>query len=159
MKRSVLIIFFAIIAIALILSVILIFTGKNRVVITSQEPPTPSLLINGFTVNLEIADTEQKKNEGLSNRDFLPQNSGMLFVFDTPGEYVFWMNEMNFPLDFIWLNGNKVVQTNENVPAPLKGEPPAVIKPEYAVDKVLEVNAGFIKSASVKIGDEVKINL
>ncbi len=159
MKRYSLIIFFAVIAVVLILSAILFFTGENITVIAPQEPSTPSLSVNGHIVNLEIADTEQKRNEGLSNRDNLLQNSGMLFVFDTPGEYVFWMKEMKFPLDFIWLNGNKIVQINENIPAPSTGEPPAVIRPDYPVDKVLEVNAGFIKSAAVKIGDEVKINL
>ncbi len=158
MKRRLLTILLIIIAVAAISFAVFTLIPKNGSNNTSPETTTPSLSINGRVIYLEIADTEQKRTEGLSGRDSLPQNSGMLFVFDTPGQYEFWMNEMRFPLDFIWLNENKVVQTDENIPAPPKDALPAFIRPEYAVDKVLEVNAGFIKSASIKIGDEVKIS-
>ena len=153
--------------IALIGAGIFLISGENSPA-TSQNATTsltlpqtqsPRLSVNDHIIYLDISDTPEKRTQGLSGRDSMPQDHGMLFIFDSPQKPQFWMYEMKFPLDFVWINGNKVVQLNENIPAPLTGESPAVIRPDYPVDKVLEVNAGFIKSAAIKIGDEVKINL
>ncbi len=157
MKRGILIILFIV---AIILTTIFMLIGKKEAVSEQQNPPPiPSLSINGHLINLEIADTVQKRTAGLSGRSSLPQDTGMLFIFDSPQKYQFWMYEMKFPLDFIWLDGNKVVQIDENVPAPAENGPIAAISPKYAADKILEVNVGFIESTGIKAGDEVKINL
>src|SRR4030042_2564613 len=62
--------------------------------------------INGQKIFVEIADTPEKRSQGLSGRDNLSQNQGMLFIFNQPAIPSFWMKDMNFPLDFIWINNN-----------------------------------------------------
>ncbi len=80
----------------------------------------------------------------------------MLFVFDRPGRHGFWMKGMNFPLDFIWINGGRVAQITENVPAPKNGEAPLSLAPQVEVDTVLEVNGGFAGKYQIKVGDKVE---
>ena len=83
----------------------------------------------------------------------------MLFDFPKPDIYQFWMNDMNFPLDFIWINGGKVVEITENVqpPSQTQGQP-VVVKSYFSVDKVLEVNAGFVTRNNLKVGDTAVLN-
>lgn len=119
----------------------------------------PSLTLNGHQINLEIADNHTERQQGLSNHPPLTDNEGMLFVFDRPGDYGFWMKDMLFPLDFIYLNGNIVVDLIENVPAPQPGETPATVRAKSSFDKVLEVNAGLIAKIGVKVGDKASILL
>lgn len=109
---------------------------------------------------VEVAASSNLRRLGLSGRDGLGENSGMLFVFDHSDFYDFWMKDMKFPLDIIWIKNNKVADLEENVPPPLAGAPdasPPVYKPEAPADSVLEVKAGFAGKNQVKIGDEVKI--
>lgn len=109
-------------------------------------------------LTVEVAATEQERAKGLGGRDSLDPNSGMLFVFDKPGRPQFWMKGMRFPLDFIWIDGRRVVGIIENVPAPQK-DPDGVL-PLYSstvdVDKVLEVNAGYVKSHGIAVGDSLR---
>src|SRR4051812_1798797 len=66
--------------------------------------------IAGQHVVVDLATTPTTREQGLSGRAALPENHGMLFVFDTPGVYPFWMKDMNFPIDMIWIsNDMKVV--------------------------------------------------
>jgi uncharacterized membrane protein (UPF0127 family) len=89
----------------------------------------------------------------------LPLQAGMLFVFSTSQVRTFWMKDMNFPLDFIWINQNQVVKIDENVPAPInKLDPPQVILSDKPVNQVLEVNAGFVSKNHISIGDKVVLN-
>lgn len=102
---------------------------------------------------IELADNEAKIIQGLSGRTSLAKDHGMLFVMNKKDKYVFWMKEMRFPLDFIWIDGQKVVDITENVPYPKEGQPIAQVAPKTWSDKVLEVNAGMASSSGVKIGD------
>ncbi|MGB9707015.1 MAG: DUF192 domain-containing protein [Microgenomates group bacterium] len=104
---------------------------------------------------VEIAKTPQQKERGLSGRDFLPENQGMIFVFEKPDFLGFWMKGMKFPLDFVWIKDNKVVEISENI-KPEDFQPPRVLQLKIPVDKVLEVNAGFVKKYGIIIGDELR---
>jgi len=77
----------------------------------------------------------------------------MLFIFPKPGRPNFWMKDMNFPLDFIWISGGQVVQLSTNIPAT---QPPVTLTPDQPIDQVLEVNAGFIDKYGIKVGNEVR---
>jgi uncharacterized membrane protein (UPF0127 family) len=83
----------------------------------------------------------------------------MLFVFEEPGIYPFWMIEMQFPLDFVWIgSGCTVVDLTENVPSPQPGEDSGDLpryRPAAEVQYVLEINAGEIESAGISTGDAV----
>jgi len=60
--------------------------------------------IAGQDIKVDLALTEAQREQGLSGRQSLNENEGMLFVFDSPGNYPFWMKDMNFPIDIIWLS-------------------------------------------------------
>ena len=65
---------------------------------------------------------------------------------------------MNFPLDIIWINGNKIVDISKNIQAPKNtGRLPVIISPSTKIDKVLELSAGAVEKFNIKIGDEIKI--
>lgn len=111
------------------------------------------------TIYVEVSKTPEARNQGLSDRKSLEQNHGMLFVFDKVGNYSFWMNKMNFNLDFIYIADNKIVDLIEDVPFPKNGETPVSIKSEKQFNKVLEVNAGVIKLLKLKVGDPVSFSV
>ncbi len=132
---------------------------------SGQKTPSSSVTINQQTFKVEVAHTPQELMKGLSDKPFLPQNQGMLFIFNKPGMYAFWMRGMKFPLDILFINGNKIVTIYENLPpAPFNIQNPtcediSCYQPSEPVDKVLEINAGLVKKYDIKKGDGIKINL
>lgn len=118
------------------------------------------LTINGNTLKVEIADTKDARNKGLGGRESLATDSGMLFKFEKADKYPFWMKGLKFPLDFIWIRNNIVVDFLQNIEFPKPGQQdPAltVYAPKVPVDMVLEVNAGTIDSLNIKEGDVIKL--
>lgn len=121
-----------------------------------RHPIGEKAIINGHTINLDLAVTEAEKEKGLGYRDSLAPDHGMLFVYDHPDRYGFWMKGMKFPLDFIWINGNIVADISQNIPHPVsQTAQPVSLAPSVPADKVLEVNAGVVKSLGIRIGDPV----
>lgn len=104
---------------------------------------SPTLSIAGTTLTIEIADDALERAQGLSGRDALQPNTGMLFLFEDALIPSFWMKDMNFALDFLWIRDGIVVDVTENVPAPTGDDLPTY-SPNQPVDTVLEVNAGWI---------------
>lgn len=98
-----------------------------------------------------IANTDTIRAQGLSNTRFLSPHTGMLFVFDTPNMYGFWMKDMNYPLDIIWLDETlRVVHTEENL------QPhsyPTIYGDTVISSYVLEVPAGFIRAHGIVRGE------
>ena len=97
---------------------------------------------------LEIADTEEKRKRGLGGREGLCETCGMLFIFDSPGRYGFWMKGMRFNIDILWLNDGRVVYKEENV-ASTKTE---TMTPSVAAESVIELPA----KSGIEIGDVIK---
>lgn len=124
-----------------------------------RHPLGAEAIINGHTIRLELAVTATEKEKGLGYRDSLPANGGMLFVYQNKDRYGFWMKGMRFPLDFIWITGNTVVDMSQNIPQPVGDTAqPVSLAPSVAADKVIEVNAGDIDRLGVKIGDLVQFS-
>lgn len=122
-----------------------------------RHPIGEKAIINGHTIKLELAVTEAEKEKGLGYRDSLAADDGMLFVYDNPQRYGFWMKGMKFPLDFIWINGNVVADISQNIPPPVSPTArPVSLTPSVPADKVLEVNAGVVQSLGIRVGDLVQ---
>ena len=87
----------------------------------------------------------------------MAENHGMLFTFPEESNINFWMKDMMFPLDFIYLDKNfKVVDTiSDQEPCPLKGDCP-LIKTKSKFTYVIEVNSGFIEKNEIEIGTQFK---
>jgi len=122
-----------------------------------KHPLGEKVIIDGHTINVEVSVTEAEKEKGLGYRSSLAPNAGMLFVYQTKDRYGYWMKGMEFPLDYIWILDNTVVDLSPNIPAPATpDQQPVSLAPKTAVNKVLEVNAGLIAKDGIKIGDTVK---
>jgi uncharacterized membrane protein (UPF0127 family) len=113
--------------------------------------------IAGVKLKVDLALTPPEQEQGLSGRTELKENEGMLFVFGHPDKYLFWMKDMNFPIDMVWIGENlRVVYIKKNA---LPASYPQSYGPGVS-DKdalyVLEVVAGFSDKNNLKEGDRVQ---
>ena len=135
-------------------------TATTVITVTTAVPSAATssqIVLDGVNLYVEIASTPEAQQRGLSGRDSLPPNHGMLFDFNSEGEgtYGFWMPDMRFPLDIIWFNAQRhVVYIQQNLP-PCPPAPQAcpVYTPPVNALYVLEVNAGFVQAHNVSLGD------
>lgn len=106
---------------------------------------------NKCQIRAELADTETERSRGLGGRGFLPEKGGMLFVFDSKDKHCFWMKDMKFPIDIIWLDDvKKVVNIESNVKPDTY---PTGYCPESLARYVIEVNAGMAAELNWDAGD------
>lgn len=119
-----------------------------------------TVTINSATYKVELAKTRKEQEQGLSGRKNLASDAGMLFVFDKPSYYSFWMRGVKFPLDIIFISSGKVSAAYENLQPASANENPPQYGFDVVSDQVLEVNAGEISKNNIKVGDVVtfKIN-
>ena len=114
-----------------------------------------SLVINEVPVIVTLADTPEERARGLSNTPDLPDNEGMLFIFEEAGNYRFWMKDTLIPLDIIWIdNDQKIVHIERNVQPDTY---PTAFGPTEPARFVLEVNAFFVNTFNLGVGDKVMI--
>ena len=109
------------------------------------------LKINNATLNIEFARTDAERQKGLSGRESLASESGLLFIFELPGRYGFWMKDMKFPIDIIWIDENKKIADITANFLPLSF--PQTFLPASPIKYVLEVNAFWAEKNNIKIGD------
>jgi uncharacterized protein len=119
-----------------------------------------NVTVNGLVLVADIAASNEQRTKGLSVKDGLAENEAMLFVFDTQGEQTFWMKDMKFPIDIIWINSNKtVVHIEHNLP-PCSLE---VLCPTYKPNEdslyVLETIGGFAEKHDIAQGTRVEFEL
>ena len=108
---------------------------------------------------MELAQTPEARAQGLSGHKPLADNEGMLFIFDKPGMYGFWMKDMLFAIDIIWLAPSEVEGISKIVHMEKNISPntyPKVFAPKEYTQYVLEVNAGIAEKNNWAVGDEVK---
>ncbi len=115
-----------------------------------------SVSLAGVVLNTELADTDVLRARGLSGRKSLTENESMLFVFDQPGKHSFWMKDMNFSIDIIWIDEDlRVVYIKENA---TPTSYPETFGPDENAKYVLEVVAGFSEKNNLKVGDNAKFS-
>jgi hypothetical protein len=116
-------------------------------------------IANRVTVKVEVAQTEAEKVQGLSDRDRLAPDRGMLFVYEAPLRPVIWMRGMRFPLDILWIRDGRVVDLVRKAKVPTPGEDPQRFVPREDAQYVLEVPAGFAERHGITVGDRAEIRL
>ena len=119
--------------------------------------PDRTLVINNKRVNVLLADTSAERAKGLSDRDRMNSDQGMLFVFDTPSQYCFWMKDMKFPIDMVWLNKDKKIITIRANATP--DSYPDTFCPDEDAQYVLEISAGQAANLHIKEGDQAQFKL
>ncbi len=112
------------------------------------------VVLKGKTYTVDVSDTAYTKTKGLSGRKSLAPNEGMIFVFEKPEKEGFWMKDMNFPIDIIWIDENLTVNHIEKSLSP--STYPNVFYPETPSLYVLEVSAGQADAIGLKVGDKVE---
>lgn len=123
-----------------------------------QQSVFKKIQIGSTSLNVAVADTQEKRSKGLGRKEALASDEGMLFVFPEASKYPFWMKGLKFPLDFIWIRDNKVVDLLPNIQPPSVGqsdESLPIYQSKEDVDKVLEVSASTIQRLDIKIGDTI----
>ncbi len=132
------------------LLIFFIFFIHNR---NPQKTSKERLLeIRDTSLYVEIADTPEKRRQGLSGRSKMRDDQGMLFIFDNPASPGFWMKDMFFSIDMIWIDANGfVVGITKNIPP---DSFPKTFEPPSPVLYVLEVNAGWADKNNISVGDK-----
>ena len=120
------------------------------------------LQVGDKILSVEVVSTPSSQALGLSGRASLKDSQGMLFDFGQRVRPAFWMKDMNFGLDIIWVSGGKIIGITGNVPAPDSNQKSQdsnlkLYYPPSPADMVLEVNAGWSGTNRIKIGDEVRL--
>jgi len=112
---------------------------------------TQTAQIGDTIIKLEVADTDTSRIKGLSGRESLPSDTGLLFVFEKPDKYGIWMKDMRLPIDIAWIDQNfKIVHIEQKISPDTY---PKIFYPTEDSLYVLETNAGFLSQNNIKIGD------
>ena len=114
-----------------------------------------NITINDQIISVDVASTPGQQEQGLSGRKSLEKNTGMLFVFPKPGSVGFWMKDMNFSIDMVWLdNTGKVVTIKEH--ATPEGYP-EVFYPTTPAQYVIELPDRDTERLHIEIGQTISI--
>lgn len=119
------------------------------------QPPSTKLVTEPRTYTLAIANTDAGRERGLGGRASMPEDRGMIFVFDEAGSECFWMKDMQFSLDMIWLDSSKTITQID------AGVAPGTYPKQFCGDKttryVIELNAGEAKRAGLHVGKTLSL--
>lgn len=124
-----------------------IITSQDRLIVERIYAP-------GGSIEAEVASTSDQQAKGLGGRASLKAGTGMLFPFAHPGDYGFWMKDMHFPLDMVWISSNKKVASVTSNISP--DTYPEVFYPPLAISYVLELNAGDAVRFGIATGTELE---
>ena len=105
---------------------------------------------------MEIADNNQERERGLSDRQTLNPDSGMLFIFNQEDRHSFWMQNTQFPLDIIWLDKEKKVVSIQSGAPTCQIDPCPMYTPDKPGYYVLELTGGLSSKIGLKVGDKVE---
>ena len=127
-----------------------------------HETNKSTVTIGTAVYTVKIADNNLTRGKGLSGQLSLPDDHGMLFIFDNPAIQTFWMKDMLFPIDIVWISHTCIVDSiTPDIPIPLESTEINNL-PRYQSDSpvkyVLEIAKGQAKIWDIKVGDSVVLN-
>ena len=122
---------------------------------------TPTVTIGGASFTVDLADAPEKRFQGLSGREILEESTGMLFVFQEERQHTFWMKDMRFPLDMIWITAEctiaDIIADVPNPPPDQKNGALPTYSPLAPGTFVLELNAGVAAASGLQTGDQMTL--
>jgi uncharacterized membrane protein (UPF0127 family) len=114
---------------------------------------------DGSAVTAELAVTDEERQQGLMFRDKIEESQGMLFVFEAEDIHAFWMKNMKFPIDILWLDNQKrIVHMEAGVP-PCTADPCPSYVPKAPAMYVLELKSGAAGRHGLHLYDRVEFVL
>jgi len=131
--------------------------SANKAKSPSPEWKKGKIIVKDQTLDVYLATTPTEHETGLSAFSGIRSNQGMLFVFEGLGRPSFWMKDMKFPIDIVWINNNQIVDIAKNLPVQYDSNLTRYY-PNVDIDRVLETNAGWCEKNDIKIGDKVEMN-
>lgn len=114
------------------------------------------LQVGSANLTVELANNKKLWEIGLSKHNVLKENEGMYFIFPVAHIPIFWMKDMKFPIDIIWIKDDTIVDLTLSAQVPTS-QNYETFSPKTSVNRVLEVNAGYVEKMGIKIGDKVKL--
>ena len=125
---------------------------------TAPAASESTVTIRGRALPVEIVRTSEAQARGLGGRESLEWDRGMLFPYEESGFPVFWMHDMRFDIDIVWIRDERIVSIAHRVPHPPdpRAEPVRVRPPEL-VNMVLEVPAGYARARGWARGDRAEV--
>ena len=141
------------ILIVIIIVIVVLFAFMYSTKLINNNSPKVCFEDKCFFV--EVVDTPYERERGLMNRENLDSSEGMLFIFESSGNYPFWMKNTLIDLDIIWISeSGKVVYIYDNA-MPCETEPCPVINPVGNAKYVLEINGGLSSEMEIETGEDV----
>ncbi len=137
----------------------IILSAFSTLAASGDKLPTTTVIINpDLKIEAELAYTDETRMRGLMFRESLPDDAGMLFIFPYMDQHSFWMKNTLIPLDIIWLNDRKEIVYIATA-QPCTEDPCASYVPMQKAKYVLEVNEGFTKKHSIKMGTRLEFTI
>ncbi len=115
------------------------------------------LRVGGNTKYLAVADTTEKQNAGLSNIDDMSTKEGMLFIFNTDQRFPFWMKDVKFNLDMIFMDKEMKVNYIFRNALPCGNDECSLYVSPYAYRYVIELKGGEVEKLGIKVGDVLEV--
>jgi uncharacterized membrane protein (UPF0127 family) len=163
-KKKILIVVLGLIC-CLILIVFIVHLSKVSIpaFVPVQQLSNENILVSGSVISpqgvrilVQIADDDSERELGLSFRESLPEHTGMLFVFPQMGTYEFWMKDMKFPIDIVWIDeAFRIIDRTINV---LPESYPKTFTSKVPAKYVLEIPANTADSSGFVIGSVITID-
>jgi uncharacterized protein len=155
-RRKIFVILFTIIAIASVaIGIKKIYFTKVDVSLTLKNAVIHSPAGN-IQLQLEIADTPQKQEEGLMFRRVLAKNSGMLFKFDQDTQNPFWMKNTLIPLDILFVDKDFKVADSLTM-EPCAADPCQLYFSSAPYRYAIELTKGFVEDHKISRGDTIEL--
>jgi uncharacterized protein len=118
------------------------------------------ITINGFELTADLALTNEQKEKGLSVKDKLKESEAMLFIFEESAQHSFWMKDVKFPIDIIWLDSDgKVGHIEQNLQPYVSVLICISYSPDIDSQYVLETVAGFTQRRNISVGTDIDFEL
>ena len=123
------------------------------------EFPQGTIRVDDVVLQVQIADSQPRRVLGLMHQEELPYDQGMIFIFDSVGQYSMWMRNVQFPLDMIWFDKDGVAVHIEKMVPPcltaLEAMACPSIAPEVDALYVLEATGGFVDMHDIQVGSQL----
>lgn len=130
------------------------FTDSESIKIPGISKEQPLVTFNNkVPLRVDVVDTPEGRARGLSGRERLGPTEGLLFVFEENDYHSFWMKDMLFPIDIIWIDGNFIIVDIKRSVRP--DTFPRVFEPKDPARFVIETNANFTDSFGIEVGSFV----